>query len=238
MSSALAKLREYFADELLVRIGREMVPTAQAAFFGGSDYGSFLRAVQHATTTRPTFDPGSAERTFHLMMSDYVATVFVAAATFRSCRRKRRISTSRLKRPMPACRLDWSGERSILPSCPDKFIDPEHPAEEIMQDGYVVVVDRGNRTIGDEISLDEYVSAEHVVTNLAGSRQASFEDWFLENFRCITKGDDYRTYLLADSRARVQYNPNWNYAFETGDLTLEALQHSTCEAPGQLSEDT
>jgi DNA-binding transcriptional LysR family regulator len=180
MSSALAKLREYFADELLVRCGREMVPTAQAAFLVGP-VTAVLTAVQHATTTRPTFDPGSAERTFHLMMSDYVASVLlppllqILPTEAPNIHIQVEASDASMSTRLERREID-------LAIVPDKFIDPEHPAEEIMQDGYVVVVDRGNRTIGDEISLDEYVSAEHVVTNLAGSRQASFEDWFLENF--------------------------------------------------------
>ncbi len=185
MSAALAKLREFFEDDLLIRSGREMVPTAQGAFLMGP-VTNVLTAVQHAVATKPTFDPATADRVFKVMLSDYTASVLLPSL----------LKTLRLEAPNIRIEVFASDatmavkleRREIdLAIIPDKFLSPDHPSEPLLQDGYVVVVDKFNSYIGESISLEQYVKAEHVVANNSGNRQASFEDWFLEHFNVRRK---------------------------------------------------
>ncbi|MEU4617194.1 LysR family transcriptional regulator [Streptomyces umbrinus] len=76
MSRALARLRRAFDDPLLVRAGRDLVPTPRALE---------LRGEVHAVATRAralfapssTADPRTAVRTFDLQVDDMLSTTFI-----------------------------------------------------------------------------------------------------------------------------------------------------------------
>src|SRR5579871_2959732 len=76
MSGSLARLREYFGDELLVQVGRKMVPTPLAESLAGP-VREILLQIKTTISTRPVFEPASSRRRFTLMMSDYVSTVLM-----------------------------------------------------------------------------------------------------------------------------------------------------------------
>lgn len=65
MSSQLSALRMLFADELFVRVGNTMHPTARAEALAPS-IRQFLADAQAAILTNPAFDPEASDRTFHL----------------------------------------------------------------------------------------------------------------------------------------------------------------------------
>jgi len=68
MSAALQKLREYFNDQLLVRVGRDMELTPRGLSLVGPVREALLR-IQATLGTQPTFDPGTVQRTFTLIVS-------------------------------------------------------------------------------------------------------------------------------------------------------------------------
>src|SRR5215472_18123748 len=76
MSGSLGRLREYFGDELLVQIGRKMVPTPLAETLA-EPVREILLKVKATVDARPGFDPATSTRRFSLMMSDYVSTVLM-----------------------------------------------------------------------------------------------------------------------------------------------------------------
>src|ERR1700691_4157488 len=74
MSTALARLRRHYQDELLVRVGRdyELTPFARALL------PSIQQAMQHvdqALGTGTRFDPATSRHTFLIYATDYVITV-------------------------------------------------------------------------------------------------------------------------------------------------------------------
>src|SRR5688572_23957182 len=69
MSAALHKLREYFNDPLLVRVGREMDLTPRAISLVEPVREALLR-IQVMLGTQPTFDPMTARRDFTVIMSE------------------------------------------------------------------------------------------------------------------------------------------------------------------------
>lgn len=75
-SAALARLRRYFDDQLLVRAGRgyELTPLAQ-------DLQPLVDAAMHAmervSTINSHFDPATSDRKFVIVASDYVAAMIV-----------------------------------------------------------------------------------------------------------------------------------------------------------------
>ena len=70
MSSALARLRTYFDDPLLVRVGRELQLTPRALALVGPVREAIL-GIEAALGTSATFDPDTARREVPMMVPDY-----------------------------------------------------------------------------------------------------------------------------------------------------------------------
>ena len=68
MSAALQKLREFFDDQLLVRVGRDMQLTPRGLSLVEPVREALLR-IQATLGTQPSFDPGTVQRTFTLIVS-------------------------------------------------------------------------------------------------------------------------------------------------------------------------
>lgn len=68
MSAALQKLREYFNDQLLVRVGRDMELTPRGLSLVEPVREALLR-IQATLGTQPTFDPATVKRSFTLIVS-------------------------------------------------------------------------------------------------------------------------------------------------------------------------
>jgi LysR family transcriptional regulator, nod-box dependent transcriptional activator len=70
MSNALARLHTYFGDELLVRIGRQLVLTPRAESLKDAVRDLLVRVEWTIATTSP-FDPARSGREFNVLVSDY-----------------------------------------------------------------------------------------------------------------------------------------------------------------------
>jgi len=68
MSAALQKLRDYFNDPLLVRVGRDMQLTPRGLSLVEPVREALLR-IQITLGTQPTFDPAKVERSFTVICS-------------------------------------------------------------------------------------------------------------------------------------------------------------------------
>ena len=71
MSHNISTLRTLFQDELFIRVGQEMKPTARALNLAGP-VRQALRQAQAAVLTADVFDPATERRTFRLGMSSEV----------------------------------------------------------------------------------------------------------------------------------------------------------------------
>ena len=74
-SNALARLREYFDDELLVQVGRRMEPTPRAEGLRDAVRDVLVR-VDATIAIQPEFDPSKSDRIFRIFVSDYTQMVF------------------------------------------------------------------------------------------------------------------------------------------------------------------
>jgi DNA-binding transcriptional LysR family regulator len=74
ISHSLRRLRALFDDELLIRDGRLMRPTARAQMLAESLPG-VLHQLQQLLTPPETFEPSTATRTFRLTGPDFIAGV-------------------------------------------------------------------------------------------------------------------------------------------------------------------
>ncbi|GBE92641.1 LysR family transcriptional regulator [Nostoc cycadae] len=74
MSAALGRLRTLFQDDLFIRIGREMQPTAKAVAIAPGIKGA-LQQIRHTLAASQTFDATTSQTTFTIGSSDYTSHV-------------------------------------------------------------------------------------------------------------------------------------------------------------------
>ena len=80
MSAALSRLRGYFDDQLLTKVGSNLELTPRGQELVGEVRDLIFR-IRTTLRAEPTFDPSSDEREMRLIMSDYAAMVYMPAVT-------------------------------------------------------------------------------------------------------------------------------------------------------------
>jgi LysR family nod box-dependent transcriptional activator len=174
LSAALAQLRDYFGDQLLVSDGRRMCPTVFAEQLR-SELGQFLDATNSVIQTSRVFDPASTRRVFRVIASDYVIAAVLAPLT------------EALSVIAPNIRLDFVqpnesaseslriGEMDLLIS-PREFMLPDSPTIDLFDEEIVVAGWSGNRLFDQPVSLEAFFSAGHVAVEIGRRREATFAD--------------------------------------------------------------
>jgi LysR family transcriptional regulator, nod-box dependent transcriptional activator len=180
-SGALARLREVFRDPLLVPVGRKMVltPVAESLIEPVRD---FLLHAEAILNNKPFFEPATSNRKFRLLLSDYVETILMAEAL------------PRIEQAAPGIRFEFisnveGGFDALERGDIDLSIAPSirhssaHPSEPLFEDEFICVVWSGNRRLNDTISLEQYLSAGHVVVRFGKHQElTTFDEWFMERF--------------------------------------------------------
>ena len=180
MSGALARLRQYFGDDLLVQVGRKMVPTP----LGESliePVREILIQVKSTIETRPGFDPGSSTRRFSLMMSDFCATVLMVDATQRAQKLAPQVTFEILSNNVedPLGYLDRADIDAII--MPSTVLAPDHPSEVLFEDDFVCIAWTGNDAVGDTITLEQYLELGHVSCEFLRGRTPTVDEWYLRH---------------------------------------------------------
>jgi LysR family transcriptional regulator, nod-box dependent transcriptional activator len=191
-SGALARLREYFGDELLVPVGRKLMLTPLAESLVEPVRDTLLRA--RATLARkPDFDPAQEERRFLVCASDYVTTVILAAALQAIAERAPGVVVDiRGQSPHAFDAFDRGGIDLMV--LPQQYADRlQHPHQAWFQDEQACLVWAGNTGVGDELGFDQYIAMGHVAVRFGDERSLTFEEWFLPRYgkqRCIEASVD------------------------------------------------
>ena len=180
-SGALARLRQFFSDELLVQVGREMILTPRAEGLV-EPVRDLLLQTESIIRKNPVFDPATSTRKFSLVASDYVATVLMTEA----------LPRLQCLAPRIALEMVWNVDRGISDSfergevdfmiMPIQYRSPNHPSENLFDDEFTCVVWSDNKLAGNRISLAKYLSLGHVVVRFGEQHQmASFYDEFMDH---------------------------------------------------------
>lgn len=179
-SGALARLRDFFEDDLLRQVGRKMVPTPLAESLQASVRDCLLH-VQATVETRPNFDPGVSTRKFTLIMSDYVAAVVMPQVIQRVQREAPGVTLELLaNHNQPWVALDRGDVDFMV--IPEKFVLRGHPAEVLFDDEFVCVGWRGNELLGDALSREQFLELGHVLARIGTERRPTIDAWFFEQF--------------------------------------------------------
>jgi DNA-binding transcriptional LysR family regulator len=180
-SGALARLRSYFDDELLVPVGRrlELTPLAQGLVDPVRD--ALLRA-RAAIARRPGFDPALAERRFTVCASDYVTTVLLAQAVRRIAQQAPGLALDIRSPPKDLVQAFERGGIDLL-VMPEQYAQSlPHPQARLFEDSHVCLVWQGHTGIGDTLDMAGYMAHGHVAVRFGDERSVAFEEWFLPRY--------------------------------------------------------
>lgn len=172
-SLALGRLREYFQDELLVSVGKTMVPTPLAAELA-APVREVLVQVQTISRARPSFDPGATQRRFTIESSDYVIAVLLSEVIRRAATLAPLMQFDvRSLSPQTPQNLS-SGECELL-IAPDFVKVSDHPSEPLFTDSFSCIVCEAHAAWDGGLSADAYFEAGHVGVEWGGGRRITFD---------------------------------------------------------------
>lgn len=177
MSNALARLRDYFGDELLVQVGRRMELTPRAEALREAVRELLVR-VETTIAVQPEFEPDSSDRVFRLFVSDYTVFVLMPHVLALAAAQAPGLRFDLLPQMDQPHRALERGEIDLL-IIPQGFCSAEHPSEVIFEDHFDCVVWQGSATAAEPLTLERYLDAGHVVVR-TGRTQQSYEEEFLK----------------------------------------------------------
>ena len=177
VSGALARLRDFFSDDLLVPVGNKMILTPLAEELS-LPVREALSAIDSVVKKDAAFDPQTAKRRFRIMLSDYAAMVLMTAALPRLQREAPGVSLELLSNAeLPAHALERDEIDLLLIA--RQFAPADEPFEELFSDDYSCVVWSENQRCRDPITLDQYLEMGHVVARFGRNQQVSADEQFI-----------------------------------------------------------
>ena len=179
-SGLLARLRDYFGDELLVQIGRKMLPTPLAQSLA-EPVRRVLLDIQSTIVNKPEFDPLTCKRHFKIVASDFVTTVFLSPLAQRLQQQAPHISIDIQPTANHYNDMLTQGEVDFV-IMPDHYLSDMHPKALLFEDSYQCVVWRENPEVGEQLSLAQYLELGHVAVNFGSARAPSFDEEFLQRY--------------------------------------------------------
>ena len=163
MSGALARLREVFQDEILVRTGRGMEPTTKALTLYAR-LTPALESIRAALFEQPAFDPATQSRTFHLGMRDWVESWLMPELMARVQQTAPRVRIAvRASDAQLGARMLQNEEIDLGVS-----VFPDGPSwqrrEQLAAMGYRCIYDGNLLGIRSPLTLEAYLAHPHLVT--------------------------------------------------------------------------
>jgi DNA-binding transcriptional LysR family regulator len=175
-SGALAPLRDYFEDELLVQKGRSMVPTDLGTSLQPL-VRSALMQIEGTIIERPGFDPAIESRDIRIIASDYVMMAWLApilAELGQSAPNLRFEIATPEKDPVHALE---TGTADLL-LMPEKYLSRDHPSTPCFEDTYCVIACQHNTAIGESLDPETFFALGHVDAAFP-SLAPGYSDWFM-----------------------------------------------------------
>lgn len=167
VSSALARLRAAFGDELFVRTPTGIAPTARAHRIA-EEVGQALEHVTRALTAEERFDPARSHRTFSIAASDYADIVILP-------RLMRRVRAEAPHVDLRIVSLGWTeaAERIdrgqvTLGIFQERPIPKRLSLAPLYCERFVCIARAGHPDIGSSLDAETYATLPHAVFSLTG----------------------------------------------------------------------
>ncbi|WP_426400848.1 LysR family transcriptional regulator (plasmid) [Ralstonia sp. R-29] len=184
MSNALARLREYFDDELLVQVGRKMELTARAE--GLKDpVRDILVRIDATVAAQPDFLPRQSDRVFRLLVSDYTTLTLMPHLLRLAYRQAPGVRFELRPQVASPGRALERGEVDLL-IIPKEYCPAEHPAEVVFEETFCCVLWDQSPLATGELTAERYVGAGHIVVQ-PGDEHSSLEQWFMHKLGIVRR---------------------------------------------------
>jgi DNA-binding transcriptional LysR family regulator len=178
MSSTLKRLRQLFDDPLLVRSSDGMLPTDKAKALKGRVKAA-LASIQALMDDAGEFDPKTLQRTLHIGLNDY-ASVLVIPRVYPLIRSqapglklvfqpRKNIPSSRLD--LETGLIDFAIGIGSAQELPGSLI-----VRKLFDDPFLTMVRRDHPSVGDQLTLDQFVELEHLVVSPQGHDRGVVDD--------------------------------------------------------------
>ncbi|WP_027168888.1 LysR family transcriptional regulator [Mesorhizobium sp. WSM3224] len=177
MSAAVARLRDFFRDELFTMRGRALVPTPRAEGLAPAVREALLH-IQLSIISWDVFDPAQSERRFRISLSDFMTLVFFQKVIERVAQEAPAVSFELLPLADDPNELLRRGEVDFL-ILPEVFISGSHPRATLFDDTLVCVGCPTNKLLSPQLTFEQYKSMGHVAPHFGRALQPSMEEWFL-----------------------------------------------------------
>jgi len=176
VSHALGRLRDLFDDPLFLRRPTGLQPTARASELAPKIDALLAQAVV-IIDGRREFDAESTRRHFRISANDFAGTLITAPllSTLRSEAPQARLSLSFAGGPSQAFRQLRQGDLDIaigrFPSVPE-----DCHIVRLFQETYQVVARSGHPGLRNGLTLDTYLSLDHLIVSFAGDLVGTIDE--------------------------------------------------------------
>jgi DNA-binding transcriptional LysR family regulator len=174
MSRTLGRIRRTFGDEILVRAGREMMPTPRALELR-SRVRALLEDAQAVMRPDADLDPSTLARSFTIRASDYVAGVFGVPLQVIATR----------EAPQVTLRFADQGKEDVSALREGRIdldvgvlgdIGPEIRVQTLLRDRFVAVLRRGHPLLKGRMTARRFAAAAHVSASRRGLNRGPIDD--------------------------------------------------------------
>lgn len=162
-SSALARLRNYFNDELLIQVGKQMELTPRAKKLV-EPVKLILMSIDHQIIQPPEFDPHTLEMSFTLCLSDYTLVTFMPVFLQYIKDRGYKINFDFKPQSIDPVKTLESGEADLL-IIPSQYLTEKHPHKNIYTEQFVCIASKNHPRLKKKkaLTLVDFESEKHVV---------------------------------------------------------------------------
>lgn len=168
LSASLGRLRRYFNDELLRRVGNSYELTPLASLLAEKTTTA-LNAAGAVFSSQTQFDPVESDREFQLYQSDYATSVLAPTLA-----RLTRVEAPRVRVRIQQLTVDAVENADTVLRDHDGMIVPHGiidnvPHLDLFRDTYVCLVSADNTDIGAELTVDDLTGTPMVTAYMASS---------------------------------------------------------------------
>ncbi|MDN4592055.1 nodulation protein NfeD [Xenophilus aerolatus] len=196
MSNSLARLRDYFDDELLVQVGRKMELTPRAEVLRDSVRDVLLR-VDTSIAAKPLFVRSESDREFRIFISDFTLATLMPHVLARAHAQAPSVRFALRPQVEDPTRPLERGEVDLL-VLPLDYCSPNHPTEVLFVETFSCVVWNRGRYGQAPLTIEQYAAAGHVAVQPASAHPSSFEGWVVARYG-LERRDEVTTYSFASA---------------------------------------
>jgi LysR family nod box-dependent transcriptional activator len=177
-SGALARLRDFFDDELLVRVGSKMQPTPLGESLADPVHNILLQ-IQTTVERGVAFDPASCMRNFKFYVGDYNASVFMSDVAKRVMAQAPGVTMEFF---IPANKPVEELERGQIDFLimPERVLHKEHPYQTLFTEDFVCIACENNDIVHTRMTVEEYMQLGHVSVQFGSNRLKSQDQILLK----------------------------------------------------------